>query len=204
MEKQWKCSVCGYLHQGRHAPDACPRCGAGMYQFILYEPLPPELEAKLRAAFAGESQAYVRNLAFARRADEEGFGQVARLFKAVAEAERVHADEYLKFLEGVAGSTEENLKRAFENEIKAKQDIYPGLVKEAFRLGREDVAWSFIRSRDVEGRHADLYKAALGALVNDRELDYHVCSACGYVFDAQPPDECPVCKSPREKFKRIA
>lgn len=203
MAKQWKCTTCGYLHEGKHPPDVCPRCGAGMYQFILYEPLPPDLDAKLRAAFAGESQAHVRNLAYARRAGEEGHPQVARLFKAVAEAEKVHAEEYLKFLEGVVGATEENLKRAFENELKAKQDIYPDLVKEAFRLGREDVAWSFIRSRDVEGRHAELYKDALNALVNDRDLDYHVCTVCGYVFEGDPPDECPVCKSGREKFKPI-
>lgn len=140
MAKQWKCTFCGYLHEGKHPLDTCPRCGASMYQFMLYEPLDSELEQHLTTAFAGEFQAYVRNLAYARRAVEEGFLAVARLFKAVAEAEKVHADEYLKYLEGVVGSSEDNLRRAFENELKAKQDIYPRLVKEAFRLGREDVA----------------------------------------------------------------
>ena len=204
MATQWKCTVCGYLHEGKHPPDPCPHCGASMYQFILYAPLDPQLEKRLREAFAGEAQASVRNLAYAHKAQEEGYAQVALLFKAVAEAERVHADEYLKYLEGVAAGTEDNLKRAFESEIRVKQDIYPELVKEAFRLGREDVAWSFIRARDVEARHADLYKDALNALVNDRQLDFHVCTVCGYVFDDAPPEECPVCRSPRDKFKKIA
>ena len=203
MAKQWKCTSCGYLHEGNHPPDTCPRCGASLYQFMLYAPLAPELEEHLAAAFAGESQAYVRNLAYARKAVEEGYPAVARLFRAVAEAEKVHADEYLKYLEGVVGATEENLSRAFENELKAKQDIYPRLVKEAFRLGREDVAWSFIRARDVEERHAGLYKEALSALAGDRDLDYHVCTVCGYVFDQEPPPECPICRSPRENFKAI-
>ncbi len=203
MEKQWKCTVCGYLHEGKHPPDTCPQCGASMYQFILYAPLPPDLDRRLREAFAGEASAHVRNLAFARRADQDGYPEVARLFRAVAMAEKVHADEYLKFLEGVVGPTEENLQRAFESELKAKQDIYPDLVKEAFHLGREDVAWSFIRSRDVEARHAQLYKDALDALVNERPMEYQVCSVCGYVFEGQPPDECPVCRSGRDKFRPI-
>lgn len=186
--KQWKCTV----------------CGSTMHQFILYAPLPEELENRLREAFAGESQAYVRNLAYAQRAFDEGLAQVGRLFKAVAAAEKVHADEYLKYLEGVVGSTEGNLRRAFESEIRVKQDIYPALVKEAFRLGREDAAWSFIRARDVEERHAKLYKDALDALVNEREVEYHVCTVCGYVFDDEPPEECPVCRSKKDKFRKIS
>lgn len=200
MDKQWKCTVCGYLHNGQHPPDVCPNCGANLYQFILYAPLPPEVESQLARAFAGEAQAHVRNLAYARKAREEGYPQVARLFAAVALAEKVHAEEYLKYLEGVVGGTEENLRRAFESELKAKQEIYPGLVKEAFRLGREDVAWSFIRARDVEERHAQLYKETLSALAGDREITYHVCAVCGFVFDSEPPEECPVCRSPRAKF----
>ena len=204
MAKQWKCTACGYLHPGGHPPDSCPSCGASLYQFILYEPLTPELEAHLAEAFAGESQAHVRNLAYAHKAEEEGLPAVARLFRAVALAEKVHADEYLKYLEGVVGSSADNLGRAFEHEIKAKQEIYPRLVKEAFNLGREDVAWSFIRARDVEDRHASLYKDALSALAGERQVDYHVCTVCGYVFDQDPPPECPVCRSPRPKFQHVS
>ena len=203
MTKQWKCTVCGYIHEGKNPPDRCPVCGAFKYQFILYESLPEPLEKSLRRAFAGESKAYVRNLAFAQKAEKEDYPQIARLFRAVAEAERIHANEYLKYLEGLIGSTEENLKAAFENEMRAKSDFYPAFIKEAFDLKREDVAWSFIRSRDVEERHAKLYKDALAALVSDRELDYHVCQVCGYVFEEEVPEACPVCRAPREKFKKI-
>lgn len=201
--KRWKCTVCGYIHEGDKPPVKCPQCGADMYQFILYQALTDELEQSVRHAFAAESKANVRNQAFAGRAEAEGYPQVAALFKAVAEAERVHASEYLKYLEGVVGSTEENLQRAFENEMKAKDDAYPELIKQAFAAKRDDLAWSFIRSRDVEERHAALYKSALSALAGERDIEYHVCEVCGYVFEDEPPDTCPVCKSSRDKFKAI-
>ena len=73
MNKKWKCTVCGYIHEGNRPPDICPTCGAHQWQFILYEPLPEPLEKKLKEAFAGESKAYVRNLAFAKKAEEDGF-----------------------------------------------------------------------------------------------------------------------------------
>lgn len=202
-DTQWKCTVCGYVHTGKKPPDRCPQCGAFKYQFILNQPLSAKLEKSLREAFAGESKAHVRNQAFAAKAADEGYPEVARLFRAVAEAERVHAAEYLKYLEGVMGSTEENLRTAFENEMAAKQDHYPALIKAAFEAKREDVAWSLIRARDVEGRHADLYKDALAALAGGREVTYHVCEVCGYVFDGTPPEHCPVCRSGSDQFKPI-
>ncbi len=203
MNKKWKCTVCNYIHEGERPPETCPVCGAHLFQFILYEPLPEVLERKLREAFAGESKAHTRNLAFAQKAEKEGFPSIARLFRAVADAERVHAQEYLKYLEGVIGETEENLKTAFENEIKAKNRFYPPSIQEAFSLKREDVGWSFSRSRDVEERHAQLYKDALEAMLRDREPSYFVCQICGYIFDGELPDQCPVCRAKKEKFKRI-
>ncbi len=204
MAKKWKCTVCGYIHEGNGPPDRCPACSANKYQFILYEPLPSVLEKSLREAFAGESKAHVRNLAFAVKADQEEFASIARLFRAVAEAERIHAAEYLKYFEGVIGDTEENLQTAFENEIKANSEIYPPLIKQAFEQGREDVAWSFSRARDVEQRHSELYKEALNAMVTDEDVDYHVCGVCGYVFTGELPDECPVCKAKKSIFARVA
>lgn len=201
--KKWKCTVCGYLADGDRPPDHCPVCRAHRYQFILYGPLPESLEGLLKEAFAGESKAQARNQAFAQKATQEGYPQIAGLFKAVAEAERIHAAEYLKYLEGVIGETADNLKTAFENEIRAKGEIYPPLIREALAQKREDVAWSFIRSRDVEDRHARLYKEALTAMLSEREVVYHVCQVCGYVFDDDLPDECPVCRSTREQFKRV-
>lgn len=203
MTKQWKCTICGTIHEGKNPPEVCPVCGAFKYQFILNEPLPEILEKKVKEAFAGESKAYMRNLAFARKAEKDGFPQIARLFQAVAEAERVHAGEFLKYLEGVIGETEDNLKTAFENEIRAKSDYYPDFIKEAFALKREDLAWSFIRSRDVEERHAMLYKDALAALLQDRDIPYHVCQVCGYVFEKDLPDTCPVCGAQKTKFKKM-
>lgn len=204
MSKQWKCTVCGYLHDGPNPPDTCPLCGAFKYQFILYEKLPAALEERLKEAFAGESKAHVRNLAFAEKADRDGFPQIAMLFRAVAEAERVHAAEYLKYLEGVVGETEDNLQAAFESEIKANAEIYPPLIKEAMSMNREDVAWSFSRARDVEERHAALYKDALAAMVKDEEPEYHVCGVCGYVFNRDLSDRCPVCRADKQNFKRIS
>lgn len=204
MNKKWKCTVCGYIHDGDRPPEACPACGAHKFQFILYEPLPETLEKRLKEAFTGESKACVRNLAFAKKAEVDGFPQIARLFRAVGDAERVHADEYLRYLEGVIGETEDNLKAAFENEIKAKNNFYPAFIKEAFELKREDVAWSFSRSRDVEERHAKLYKDALEAMISEKETEYHVCQVCGYIFDGELPPECPVCKTKKENFKKIA
>jgi rubrerythrin len=203
MDRTWKCTVCGYMHEGAQPPDACPQCGAFKYQFILYEALPEALENSLKEAFAGESKAHVRNLAFASVADREDLPEVSRLFRAVAEAERVHAAEYLKYLEGVVSDSETNLKTAFEHEIDAHTRIYPPLIKQAFDLKREDVAWSFIRARDVEDRHAKLYKQALTALVMGEPKEYHVCQVCGYVFEGDVPDTCPVCAAKKEKFKAI-
>ncbi|MBI4833178.1 MAG: rubrerythrin family protein [Candidatus Lindowbacteria bacterium] len=204
MEKKWICTVCGYIHEDEKPPEQCPSCRAHMYQFILYEKVPDELDKSLREALAGESKAFVRNTAFAKKAEKDGFDQIAKLFRAVAEAEKIHAAEYLKYLEGVVGDTEDNLKAAFENEIKANTQIYPPLIKQAMALRREDVAWSFIRARDVEERHSVLYKEALNAMVTEEKPDYYVCGVCGYVFNRDLPDECPVCRSSSENFRRIA
>jgi len=203
MDKKWKCTVCGYVHEGEHPPEECPACGAPKSQFVLLEPVPQELEEKLKDAFAGESKAHVRNLAFAKRAEQEELPQIAKLFRAVAEAERVHAAEYLKYLEGEIRDTEQNLSTAFENEIKANSEIYPPLIKEALSLNREDVAGSFSRAKDVEDRHAKLYKDALAAMVSEEEPEYYVCQVCGYVFDGELPDECPVCRATKDNFKKI-
>jgi rubrerythrin len=203
MTKKWKCTVCGYIHEGDEPPEKCPVCGASNYQFVLLEELPEALEKNLRIAFAGESKAHVRNLAFAKKADQDELPQIAKLFRAVAEAERVHAAEYLKYLEDEISDTETNLSTAFENEIKANAEIYPPLVKQAMELERDDVAGSFSRAKDVEERHAELYKDALNAMVSDEEPEYFVCQVCGYVFNRDLPDQCPVCRATRDNFKKI-
>lgn len=199
----WKCTVCGHQAQGKQPPETCPVCGAFRFRFIQAQNLDKDLEGAVKEAFAGESKASVRNLAFAAQAKREGFEAVARLFQAVAEAEKVHAHEFLKYLEGPIGDTEQNLKTAFENEIKAKDQLYPGLLELAYAKKREDLVWSLVRSRDVEARHAELYKNALSALAADRNIDYRVCQVCGYVFEDDPPDNCPICRADKTQFKKI-
>ncbi|MCB2225575.1 MAG: rubrerythrin family protein [Desulfarculaceae bacterium] len=201
--KRWRCTVCGYLHEGKSPPDKCPQCGADMNRFVLDAPLEPELEEMVRAAFAGEAKAAARNSAFARRARAEGLPQVAALFAAVAEAERVHAGELLPYLEGAVMSTEENLQAAFEHEIAAKGEHYPPILAAAVKAKRPDLEWALVRARDVEARHAELYKRALSALAADRQVTYHVCEVCGYVFDGSLPETCPVCRSGKDQFKKI-
>ena len=203
MNNKWKCIICGYVHEGEKPPENCPACGVPQNQFVLIAELPDELAASLKKAFAEEAKANARNMAFARRAERDELPQIARLFRAVAEAEKVHAAEYVKFLEGAVGDTEENLKASFENEIKANTENYPPLVKQALDLGREDVAGSFSRARDVEERHAELYKNALNAMMSDEDPQYHVCAICGYVFNTELPDRCPVCRAKKENFLKV-
>lgn len=203
MDKQWKCTVCGYIHEGDKPPEKCPLCGAPKSQFVLLTELPEAVAKSLKHAFAAESKAHVRNMAFARKAEKDELAQIAKLFRAVAEAERVHASEFLKYLEGVIADTEENLKTAFENEIKANTEGYPPLIKQALELDRDDIAGSFNRAKDVEERHAELYKDALNAMVADQEPEYYVCQVCGYVFNRDLPDECPVCRVTKANFKKV-
>ena len=161
-------------------------------------------EENLRAAFAAESKAAARNRAFALKAEQEGLVQIAKLFKAVAEAESVHARRYLMLMRGKIGSTEENLKAAFESEIRANLEEYPRLIQEAGAEEDQMAMRAFSQSRDVEDRHAELYKGAMNDLLADRLSDYHVCQVCGHVAEGAAPDKCPVCGAVREKFRPVA
>jgi rubrerythrin len=159
-------------------------------------------EKNLALAFAAESKASVRNEVFAKKADQEGYPQIARLFRAVSDAESVHARRYLLFLRGKIGSTEENLEAAFQNEIKANVDEYPKLMKDASDENQKKVLEAFSQSRDVESRHAELYKKAMNDMLEDRETVYFVCQVCGYISEDGPPEKCPICGAVAGKFKR--
>lgn len=161
-------------------------------------------EKNLAYAFAAESKASTRNSTFARKAENEGYSQIARLFRAVSEAESVHARRYLRLMRGKIGSTEENLETAFQNEIKANVEEYPKLIKDAAQEGNERVLKAFSQSRDVESRHAELYKKALNDMVADRETEFYVCQICGYIDEDKAPDKCPICGAIQEKFKLVA
>lgn len=160
-------------------------------------------EKNLGYAFAAESKAAARNRAFAAKADQEGFPQIGRLFRSVGEAESVHARRYLMLMRGKIGSTEENLETAFQNEIRANLEEYPRLIKEASEENNSPVLTAFTQARDVEDRHAELYKKALNDMVADRATIYYVCQVCGYIAEDDPPENCPVCGAVQSKFKRI-
>ncbi len=158
----------------------------------------------LYVAFVGEAKAYFRLLAYAEKAEEEGYPQIAALFRAVAEAERVHATRNLRLLgEVVVKDTETNLKASFEREEKASTSFYPQFIKEAEEEGERAAVISFSHARDVEEEHASLYKRALQHLVAETAPRYYVCQVCGYIAEGEPPERCPVCNAPREKFKEI-
>jgi rubrerythrin len=160
-------------------------------------------EQNLVYAFAAESKAAIRNEAFAMKAKSEGYEQIARLFKAVSEAESVHARRFLLLMRGKIGSTEENLERAFQNEIKANIKEYPNLIKEADEEREKRAFKAFSQSRDVESRHAELYKKAMNDMLEDRTTSYFICQICGYINENEAPEKCPVCGAVKEKFKAV-
>jgi len=159
-------------------------------------------QANLKKAFQGESEAHFRNRAFAERAEKDGYAQIARLFRAMAEAEAVHSLNVLK-LRDVVKDTEANLERAFGTESYAKDEAYPQIIKEAEEEGDRTSALILSRARDVEERHASLYKKALDDLMSERTTDYFVCTVCGYIAETAVPDECPICQAKPEKFKKV-
>ncbi|MEW6599709.1 MAG: rubrerythrin family protein [Nitrospirota bacterium] len=160
-------------------------------------------EKNLQEAFAGESQANRKYLAFAKQAEKEGFLQVAKLFRAAAEAETVHAHSHLKQLAGIK-STKENLEAAVNGEAFEFREMYPQMIKEAEEEGNKGALRSFNFANEVEKIHHDLYKKALDELGNNKETDYYVCDICGYTAEGSAPDECPVCKAKSMAFRKIA
>ncbi|UCG79390.1 MAG: rubrerythrin family protein [Nitrospirota bacterium] len=159
-------------------------------------------EKNLQEAFAGESQANRKYLAFAQKAEEEGYKQVARLFRAAAEAETVHAHNHLRELKGI-GTTRENLEAAIGGETHEFQNMYPDMIKEAEKEGNESAKRSFYVANEVEKIHAELYERAHKYLGDNEEVDYYVCQVCGNTVENEPPDNCPICGVPRDKFKKV-
>lgn len=156
----------------------------------------------LMEAFAGESQANRKYLAFAKKAEEEGYKGVAKLFKAAAEAETVHALNHLKAAKGI-GSTKENLQAAIKGETYEFESMYPPMIEDAKGEGNSEAQKSFYYANEVEKVHAELFKKALENLDKSFDTDYFVCQVCGYTVENQAPDKCPICGSPKEAFKKI-
>ncbi len=156
----------------------------------------------LKEAFAGESQANRKYLAFAKKADEEGLFQVARLFRAAAEAETVHAHNHLTVLKGIK-STEENLKEAIAGEVEEFKEMYPAFIKVAEDENNKAAVWTFDVANQVEEIHAELYTKALENLGENVEVSYYVCNFCGNTVEKEAPDICSVCGAPKTEFKKI-
>ena len=159
-------------------------------------------EQHLRDAFAGESQANRKYLAFAEKAEKEGYPQVAKLFRAAGAAETVHAHAHLRAL-GEIGSTEDNLKVAVAGETHEFKQMYPEMIKDAKEEGNKTAERSFVYANEVEQVHAKLYQNALDNLDSLEEVDYHVCSVCGMTVENEAPDKCPVCGAPASAFFKV-
>ena len=162
-----------------------------------------QTEQNLQEAFAGESQANRKYLAFAKKADQEGYPQVANLFRAAAEAETVHAHAHLRVLKGVK-STAENLKEAIAGETHEFKNMYPAMIEAAQKEGNKAAERSFTYANEVEKIHADLYQKALDSLDNPEAVEcYYVCAVCGYTCEDEAPETCPVCSANKKAFSRV-
>lgn len=158
--------------------------------------------ADLKEAFAGESQANRKYLAFAEKADHEGYPQVARLFRAAAHAETVHALNHLRALKAI-GATAENLKEAIAGESAEFQQMYPRMIADSQAEGHKDAERTFTFANEVEKIHAALFKKALETMEKKELVDIFVCPVCGYTVEGEAPDNCPICNAVKKLFRRI-
>ena len=159
-------------------------------------------EENLKEAFAGESQANRRYLAFAARADKEGLPQAARLFRAAAEAETVHALNHLKALKMIL-STRENLQAAISGETHEFKKMYPAMIETARAEGNKEAEQTFQWANEVEQIHAELYRAMLQNMDKSGDALYYVCPLCGNTVEKEAPETCPVCGTKGKAFKKI-
>jgi rubrerythrin len=159
-------------------------------------------EKNLLDAFAGESQANRKYLAFAKKAEAEGYKQIAKLFRAAAAAETIHAHNHLREMGGIK-TTKENLESALQGEVYEFQKMYPSMIEDAQAEGHKGALRTFTFANEVEKTHAALYQKAIDELGKNTVTDYYVCDVCGHTVEGEPPDECPVCKAKKQAFKKI-
>ncbi|MGQ9509429.1 MAG: rubrerythrin family protein [Thermodesulfobacteriota bacterium] len=160
-------------------------------------------EQFLKEAFAGESQANRKYLAFAAKADQEGYAQVARLFRAAAEAETIHAHNHLRVLKGIR-STKENLEEAISGETHEFKKMYPEMIEASQQEGNKEAERTFRYANEVEKIHANLFQTLLNNLGKAQEtFPYYICPVCGYTAEKEAPEICPVCGVKKDKFRKI-
>jgi len=165
----------------------------------------PKTNDNVQAAFAGESQASRKYTYFAEKADAEGLKQVARLFRAAAEAETVHARNHLKVMQGIK-STKENLAAAISGEHHEFTQMYPEFIKQSESDGQKQATRSFDMANQVEQIHHDLFQAALKSLGKSKEVadkPFFVCQVCGNTVEGAAQDKCSVCGAPAKMFKKV-
>ncbi len=162
-------------------------------------------ESNLKEAFAGESQANRKYLAFAKKAEQEGFINVARLFRTAAEAETVHALGHLYAMSGV-GSTADNLRAAVAGETYEYNEMYPPMLAQA-EAENHRAKRMFAFAAKAEAVHARLYQMALDAVAQSKDLEhttFYLCPVCGYIEIGQPTNACPICATPAARFMKVA
>ena len=156
-------------------------------------------------AYAGESQANRKYMAFAEKAQEDGFPSVSRIFKAAAEAEAIHAKRLLKVL-GAIGKTEDNLKVSFEGETHEYTSMYPGFVTTAEAEKQTEAVIAFTYAMKAEEVHAGHYREALKMVSSGKDMSSRkvlLCPVCGNIFLGDAPERCPICSAFRKVFKEI-
>lgn len=160
-------------------------------------------QSNLQAAFAGESQAHMKYAIFADKAEQEGWPNVAKLFRAISYAERVHATNHLKRLGGI-GKSADNLQAAIDGETYEVEEMYPAFAAVAELQGEKKALQSMNWALEAEKYHADIYGQAKAAVEAGRDIELdqvYVCGACGWTGVGEPPDRCPLCGAGKEKFR---
>ncbi|OAQ20404.1 rubrerythrin family protein [Thermosulfurimonas dismutans] len=162
-------------------------------------------EEKLQEAFAGESQANRRYLAFAKKAEEEGFPGIAKMFRAAAEAETIHALNHLRAMGGIK-STAENVQAAIHGETYEFKTMYPEMIEIAEKEGNQEAKRSFFYANEAEKMHAAMFERALMYIKEGKDApvdQIYVCPVCGYTVEGSRPDKCKVCWAEGSKFIEI-
>jgi rubrerythrin len=162
-------------------------------------------EDNLKSAFAGESQAHMRYLIFAEKAEQEGFPNVARLFRAIAYAEQVHATNHYNTL-GMIRETTDNLQVAIDGETYEVNEMYPAYKAIAELQGEKGAQRSTNWALQAEKVHAGMYQKAKQGVERKEDIPLgpvFICEACGYTVEGSAPDRCPVCGAPKERFRKF-
>lgn len=216
MSKKFKCTVCGYIHEGDEAPAICPKCKQPKEKFVEIKDEPKSLkgtktEKNLEEAFAGESMARNKYTYFASKAKKEGYVQIAALFEETAVNEREHAKLWFKYLHGgEVASTAENLLAAAEGENFEWTDMYERMAREAREEGFEEIARKFEMVGAIEKHHEERYRKLLKNLSDKKVFSKDgdaiwQCANCGHiVIGKTAPEVCPVCNHPQAYFQVLA